>query len=368
MKSTIDEKPLILIVDDNNFNLEMLSSVLKEEGYHTLTASSGIEALDSADKKSPDLILLDIIMPQMDGYETCERLRESDKTKNVPIIFLSGRTKEDDVVRGFRAGAVDYVSKPFHPEELLSRVRTHLELGIKTRQLQLASEENKELLQMVCHDLVNPLSFIKYIVDVESEFPDIYEEMKGNIGEAVESGLNIIEMVRRIRKLNEGREVLNMEEVGLKAAVEESIFMLKQKVEEKDLEVTVDIEDKLTVTAEKNSLVSTVLNNIMTNAIKFSHDRSKIIIDARDEDDRIILSIKDKGIGMSEKLLGDIFDINKATNRKGTRGEGGTGYGLPLVLRFITAFGGFINVTSKEDKSGKGNSGTTVELAFRETL
>jgi len=122
------EKPLILVVDDNFQNLQFIGSHLKENGYEPALTASGIQALNFSIKQKPDLILLDIMMPEMDGYEVCERLKSDRSTKHIPIIFLTAKTGTEDIVRGFEAGAVDYVTKPFNSTELLARIKTHIQL------------------------------------------------------------------------------------------------------------------------------------------------------------------------------------------------------------------------------------------------
>ncbi|MCP4350306.1 MAG: response regulator [Desulfobacterales bacterium] len=124
------EKPLILIVDDNPQNLQFLGSLLADKGYEPAVALNGVKALDFIDRKKPDLILLDIMMPEMDGYEVCRRLKANIYTKHVPVIFLTAKTGTDDIIKGFEAGGVDYVTKPFNQAELLARIKTHVEMKI----------------------------------------------------------------------------------------------------------------------------------------------------------------------------------------------------------------------------------------------
>lgn len=120
--------PLILIVDDGPANIKMLEILLKTENYKTVAATSGAQALEIVKDIIPDLILLDVMMPGMDGFQTCKRFKESEATQNIPIIFLSAKTEADDIVQGFKMGAVDYITKPFNRIELLARVNTHVEL------------------------------------------------------------------------------------------------------------------------------------------------------------------------------------------------------------------------------------------------
>ena len=125
---TGDEKSLVLIVDDHPLNLKVLGTILRKHGFSLAVATSGREALDFVSRKLPDLILLDVMMPEIDGYEVCRMIKNGTATKNVPVIFLTAKTDTDSIVRGFEAGGVDYVTKPFNPTELLARVRTHISL------------------------------------------------------------------------------------------------------------------------------------------------------------------------------------------------------------------------------------------------
>ncbi len=120
--------PTVLIVDDNPQNLQVLGNIMEKNGYEAALALDGPQALEYLMGESPDLILLDVMMPEMDGYQVCERIKASNKTRDIPVIFLTAKTSIDDVVKGFEAGAVDYVTKPFTPAELLARVKTHIEL------------------------------------------------------------------------------------------------------------------------------------------------------------------------------------------------------------------------------------------------
>ncbi|MCP4106878.1 MAG: response regulator [Desulfobacteraceae bacterium] len=135
-------RPHILITDDFPNNIQIVEAILKKEGYQISMAYNGLDALKAIEKSPPDLILMDIVMPEMDGYETCKRLKASEKTKDIPLIFLTARTETDHVIKGFELGAVDYVTKPFRSAELLVRVNTHLELK---RAKDLIQEKNKEL-------------------------------------------------------------------------------------------------------------------------------------------------------------------------------------------------------------------------------
>jgi DNA-binding response OmpR family regulator len=123
-----DKKPLLLIVDDNVRNFQFLGKMMAENGYESALARSGSQALDFVHKEKPELVLLDIMMPEMDGYEVCRELKSQKATSHIPVIFLTAKTETEGLVKGFEAGAVDYVTKPFKSAELLARIKTHIEL------------------------------------------------------------------------------------------------------------------------------------------------------------------------------------------------------------------------------------------------
>lgn len=128
MTETKEKQPLIMVVDDNSKNLQVVGKILYKNGYDLSLLGEGKSVLELAREKQPDLILLDIMMPGMDGFEVCQLLKNDELTKNIPVIFLTAKTDEDDIVKGFETGGVDYIKKPFNPRELLARVNTHVEL------------------------------------------------------------------------------------------------------------------------------------------------------------------------------------------------------------------------------------------------
>ncbi|QTA88688.1 hybrid sensor histidine kinase/response regulator [Desulfonema magnum] len=356
-KSVSEEKPFILIVDDVPKNLQIIGNILSSEGYLFTPATNGNQALKIIEKRHPDLILLDIMMPEMDGYEVCKILKNSPRTKDIPVIFLTARTETEDIVRGFESGGVDYITKPFNSTELLARIKTHLEI------LSI-SNERKELLHVLCHDLANPFASIVSALEIIKDY-DTFKRLKKYLSTAAGNGLKVIDLVRKIRALEDKKINLELEPVNLKKAIDESLLMLEQKFAEKHIEIIKNIDPALIVCTEKISLLNSVINNLFTNAIKFSFPDSKIIIGASQADDMVTISIRDFGVGMSQELQKDIFDMKKTTSRIGTGGEVGTGFGMPLVKKFVHTYGGKIEIFSKEEKDDPQDHGTEIRLTLK---
>jgi len=359
------EMSCILIVDDTPKNIQVLGTILSEKNYRVKAATNGQEALAAIERSPTDLVLLDIMMPVMDGYETCRRIKENPATKDIPVIFLTAKTETEDIVKGFDLGAVDYIVKPFQASELLSRVATHIELKKNRERLSAVSRERKELVHVLCHDLTNPIGFLHGVLDLAREEPGVLQEMKPLMETAVKNSLDIIDMVRMMMAIEDNKLVLETVPYNVHELVRESLDMLSKKVTEKNITVNMDVDASMQVCVEKTSFVNSVINNLLTNAIKFSMPGSRIEISAKSIDgNKIELAVRDHGIGMSAQLVEDLFNMKKATSRKGTGGETGTGFGMPLVRKFVLAYGGNIRVISKEKSSSPEDFGTSVILTL----
>ncbi|MBF0288719.1 MAG: hybrid sensor histidine kinase/response regulator [SAR324 cluster bacterium] len=361
----MSNKPTVLIVDDTPENIKVVMGVLRDQ-YKLMAALNGPEALEIAEKNHPDLILLDIMMPEMDGYAVCQQLKKMPETKDIPIIFLTAKTQPEDIVKGFEQGAVDYVTKPFNVMELQARVKTHLALKFSQETVLQKNAEQKELLHILCHDLVNPMAVVKTYLEMGAKKPADWLEAKRNMMlMAMETGLETVDLIRKMRALEDGKIKIRLTSAPVKVSVERSISMLHQKFEEKNINPVLNIDEKLCVQVEETSFISSVLNNIFTNAVKFSFTDSRILVNAKQEGESVVISIQDFGIGMSDRLINDLFDISKTTNRSGTNGEPGTGYGMPLMKKFITLYGGSLKIISKEKTGFSDDHGTQIILNLK---
>ncbi len=267
----------ILVVDDTETNVTILVEALSSE-YEVSVAMDGESALELARQELPDLILLDIMMPGMDGYQVCEVLKEKEQTRGIPVIFLTAKTETEDIVRGFSLGAVDYVAKPFQIPELLARVRTHLELKESRGIILQKSNEQKELLHVLCHDLANPLTGILGVLELLEESPEDFLEYAPLMRDATVNGIDVITLVREMRALAE--KPLKLESFNLAEAVKKSTSMLSIRMQEKRISLQVEFDPQLTVMAERISFINSVMNNILTNALKFSFPESEIVLRA----------------------------------------------------------------------------------------
>jgi signal transduction histidine kinase len=349
----MQKKMSILAIDDVPLNLDLLTDIL-DPFYNVSATISGKDALEMLEENIPDLILLDIMMPEMDGYEVCDKIKENKKWEHIPIIFLTAKNETEDIVRAYELGAADYLSKPFNPPELLARVKAHLEIKESRDIIKKQNAEQKELLHVLCHDLANPFASVLSVLDIVDT--DNFSEYSDLLKKSAENGMGIIALIRQMRKLEE--KPLILDSILLFDSLQESLTMLNNKFKNKNITVKLEVEDQIQIKAEKTSLINSVINNILTNAIKFSHSDGEINITSGKHGEKIVLSIRDHGIGIPKEMLNTLFDVNQSVSRKGTGGEEGTGFGMPLVRKFMSAYGGEIDIESVE------NEGTAINLTF----
>ncbi|MEQ9365442.1 MAG: hybrid sensor histidine kinase/response regulator [Leptospirales bacterium] len=367
-------RPGVLIVDDQVNNLKVLGTILRDEDYEIYAARDGAEALQTASLARPDLILLDIMMPELDGYEVCRRLKADPLTAEIPVIFLTARGESEDLVAGFDAGAVDYIRKPFQQAELLARVRLHLELKRNRDEIRRIGNERKELIHILCHDLRAPFSSMDSILNIMQNDRGYFEERRDFFTKAavttVANGLKVIDLVRSMHDLEERLSVhsLKLEATPLRAAVETALIILRDRCLAKNIQIEMKLPERLQVRVEPVSFTNSVLVNLLGNAIKFSPSASTVRITADQATDRsssVTLGIIDSGIGMPPEILEHLFEPGKNTTRPGTDDESGTGFGMPLVRRFVQAYGGSIEVSSRDRDLHPGQSGTEVFLRLQ---
>src|SRR5438105_10835989 len=200
--SPAPEKSRILVVDDVSKNLQVVGTMLRNQGYDVMPATSGRQALERVALEVPDLILLDLMMPEMDGLEVCRRLKAEPLTEQIPIIFLTASNEMEHLVKGFEVGAVDYVTKPFNPPELLARVRTHLELKHARQRLREMNDEKNEFMGIAAHDLRSPLNAIKGYSEMVLEDAKLDPEQAELVGRIHEASKRMVEMVQNLLDVN----------------------------------------------------------------------------------------------------------------------------------------------------------------------
>ena len=351
-----NNKPSILIVDDIPTNIQIIGNILKEGDYDIEFATNGNDALDWLETKRFDLVLLDIMMPGMDGFEVCEKIIQSNRDNKPGIIFITAKSDMDSIVRGLELGAVDYIIKPFHKKELLARVHIHLTILQQKYELQQSNAFKSKLLSVIGHDLRNPIGSLKSYVDV---YLELHPEVEGNIREFMHeiSGISenayiLLENLLSWAKSQSGKIAFKPKSTDCKTIVSDSISLLVNLAKRKNIKLSTDIPDKTMVYCDAE-LISTVIRNLIANAIKFSfHDSTVMIRTGKKKihgKDMLIISVEDQGVGISKEGLKMLFSKDIQYTTYGTDNEKGSGLGLKICQEFIEMNGGQIWVDSKKN-------------------
>jgi two-component system sensor histidine kinase/response regulator len=367
MNKASAKKSLIACIDDEVMNLELLKFTIKQINCDVLAIQHGKEALALLLKNVPDLILLDVMMPEMDGFELCALIKTKRVLKNIPIIFITGMGKTENKVKGFELGGVDYVTKPFNKHELLARIKTHLNLREAKKKVSKQAADLKKdnvlkdrLFSIIGHDLRSPLSAIKMQLDfilrgiINPTDPNFINKTVHNLNATTDEAFNLLDNLLGWAKSESGSLSIIKENVNVLNLVEQCERLQQLAIENKNIELQITIPENAFVYADMN-MIKTVLRNLVSNAIKFTPVEGSISISARLEDEFWNVSVSDSGVGISEEDLVKVLNPSEHFFKEGTEQEAGTGLGLILCQDFILKNGGTLWV---ESTLGKGSSFT----------
>ena len=365
----------ILVVDDNKSDLKLLSSILREAGYKVRPASDGELALRSVRARPPGLILLDIEMPGLDGYEVCRRLKDAKDTRDVPLIFISARTSPLDKVKAFDCGGVDYVSKPFDPDEVLARVATHLALRKaqkdieeknlqlqqeiaervraeetlkeRTVQLQAANKELEAFAYSVSHDLRAPLRAIHGFAEIiaHRHRESLNEEGQHYFDNIAQAGGQMDRLIDDLLIYSRlGRRAVRHQLAPLGDLLAQVIETLADRVAETGAHL--NIPDDLPVITGDPMLLNRILTNLLDNALTYHRPGVplRVEVSCQAEADRIILRVTDNGIGIAPEFHEKIFSIFQRLHSQDE--YPGAGIGLAMVKKSAELLGGRVWVES----------------------
>ncbi|MBN1970691.1 MAG: hybrid sensor histidine kinase/response regulator [Candidatus Delongbacteria bacterium] len=351
------EHQKILIVDDISKNIQLAANVLKNTDYMISFAQDGQSALKKLKAVKFDLVLLDIMMPEMDGYDVCKEMKKDEDLKDIPVIFLTAKTDSDSIIKGFENGAVDYIVKPFNNKELLARVKTHLELKKSRENLEIQKKSLEELnamknrfLSVIGHDLKGPIGTLEQALKVVRDKLLDKEEEEMLIEELVKSSGNVYRLLENLLAWGKSQQenfVYNPVPIKLQKVVLEIIELLKPIANDKKVSLVSKISDTIHIDTDRN-IVQTVIRNLVSNAIKYSNCESVVEITYELLEDKHVISVKDQGIGMNEEIMSKLFKITEKVSRRGTKAEMGTGLGLIIASDFLKKIGGNIEVSSVE--------------------
>lgn len=339
-----DAPTVVLVIDDEPKNVQVVGALLLKHGHEVIAAGSGPEALAKLDFVKPDLILLDVMMPGMTGFELCRILRSKPATCETPIIFLSASADKDAVVEGLSHGGVDYVTKPFHGPELISRIELHSNLRKTRKRLDDLIREQTRLLEIVAHDLKNPLSGIQIATTMLAgrslETRD--EALVSSIRDCSNRAFQIISSLLQTSELDAVKAAIRNRPICLRESASLALRNFDQHIHSKSLSFSIQSPaTSLMVTAEERSLIC-CLENLISNAIKFSPKGARVVIDIVLDHTHGEFRISDEGPGIQDEELDQLFKKFTRLTAQPTGGEASTGLGLHIVHELVHAMHGSI--------------------------
>ena len=415
-----EKKKSILIIDDHPNNLKLISTLLDGK-YNVIIANSGLKGLKTIEKKVPDLILLDINMPEMNGFQVCDILKKDANTKNIPIIFLTANTDFESIAKGFDVGAIDYITKPFNSKEVLVRINTHIQLSesiitIKSQneallkakdaldkknqelisalfsleertkniselnqrlkksehhlmatveKLEQSNSEKDKLFSIIAHDLRSPfqgfLGITKIFVEDNTDAfsKEELNEIFLSMNQNAQKLYELLENLLEWASLKRNVTRFKPRSLNVSDTIINNAEIFQLNAKEKNISISIaSIDNGLEIFADEE-MVNSILRNLLSNALKFTIRSGKIeVLAEKTESGQVKIGIKDSGIGIPEKNIPFLFNFDKKVNRIGTEGEPSSGLGLVLCKDFMEKNGGQIEVESEVGK------GTTFSLIF----
>jgi len=353
-------KPVrLLVVDDKPTNISLLFEFLSQQGYEVLVAEEGETALDIARYEQPALILLDIMMPTMDGFETCHQLKINPKTAEIPVIFMTALSEAGDKVHGFAMGAVDYITKPFNHDELLSRIHTHVtlqqlqrdlqhknqELMEKNAQLVQLNEEKNQFLSLAGRDFKHPLTTIDSTCEL------LKHHLKELTHEDIAQCLSVIETsskqmhdlvceLMEVQALEVGRKVLHLMPIDIQLMVSMVLARYEQRAAEKTISVYYEPVAQPFMAMVDEKAIYQVLDNLVSNAIKYSPVKKSIWVRLYQDNQQVCCEVQDEGPGLSSADQQRLFQKFTRLTPRPTAEESSTGLGLFIVKRLVEAMHG----------------------------
>ncbi len=353
----------ILVTDDVPANVLLLKMVLSRFGYQVITNTDPRKVEALVDENQPDLILLDVMMPGLSGFEVCKLLKVKEATKDIPIIFLTALDNSESMLEGFQTGGSDYIGKPFEKDVLLVRISSQLQLVAARRVIERQNEELREtiygrdkLYSVIAHDLRSPLGAIQLTTKMLEDMlpPDVIgEDMHGLVVECNKQVSELFALLDNLLKWTKsmtGALKVVFQDFEASMIIDAVYDMYHKVAEMKGITLSKECQNPGVKVHADIDMCKTVLRNFLSNAVKFSKEGSTIEIIQYCEDGFAVVGVRDHGCGMTEEEMGRLFHKDTHFSKFGTNREEGSGLGLLLCKNFAEAIGGKLTVQSEVGK------------------
>ncbi len=346
----------ILIVDDQPINTAVIEKILsQEEGVRITPVFNGNQALELIKSDPADLILLDILMPGMDGFELCAKIKSDPAASSIPVIFITSLDDPESIERAFDSGGIDYISKPFNPREVRSRVRAHIGLKMSSDRLAALSAWKDRLLSILSHDMRGPFGNLvmysdlmeKELGEISPFFSDRYKKIKKSIASISDLMENLLEW-----SVNQsGGAAVRPEKFDLAEIIAECIKFYGSYAHDKNITLASRISRGTNITADRR-ITEIILRNLVRNAIKFTASGG-VEIDAYTSGGLVNITVSDSGVGIEPGAMSLILDSHQAFSTSGTMKERGSGVGLMICKDLASVCGGKISADSATGTGSK---------------
>ena len=342
----------ILVVDDQPANIQILGTMLGAQGYEIVPAGDGFTALKRIAMRPPDLILLDLLMPVMDGFEVCRKIKAEPNWRDIPVIFLSAADDKELTVRALDSGGVDFVTKPFSHAELLCRVRTQIMLKATRDRLARIAEDKDELIGILAHDLKNSLGGMNMSAELlHGQVGKLNDprmiKLAENILNTSAQALSFVKEYLANAASDQGF-VPRLDAVNLVDAACRVIGRYQDAANRKQLQIQTDFTDQKAMVFADSSALDQVLDNLLSNALKFSPPGKNIFVVVRPVDHAVECVVRDEGPGFTAADKARMFSRYGRLSARPTAGEPSTGLGLSIVRKLVESMRGVLTCESTE--------------------
>jgi len=340
----------VIVIDDNTVSLVLIAKILNNAGYKAIVTDDAATALEKIRQEKPAMIILDIEMPEINGFELCRKIKTQDDLKEIPIIFLTANQETDTMVEGFQSGGVDFITKPFRKEELYVRVRNHIELAESRKTIVEMNKSRDKLYSIIAHDIRSPLAGILQTIDaIDQGFFDPSSELFREIIRDLKNRTNetntLLNSLLQWTRMQDKSVALNPKMTNIYEVIKSCISLLELNAREK--QITIDLKLKKNYEAFCDEVsIHTVFRNLINNAIKFTPEKGKVTINGKSGLRYMEVMIEDTGVGMSNDVINKILIEDEHYTSFGTHNEKGTGLGLMIVKNFVQRNKGILKIES----------------------